>query len=168
MASDGMGNIVKIGLLAGGAYLIWQEFFSTPAAAAAPAAGTPAAPAAPPYQYNPPSVVQQLQNAAGAGVTVENADQWAFYWTNTLKKTAIDPTVFAALFFPSGRPADASQNPTMTADQFVAALATKGVSGYRGMGGLGAGTARPLWLPVILQPGGRARMASNYRRRAAA
>jgi hypothetical protein len=171
MASNSGGSIIKIGLLAGGAYLIWKEFFSssTPAVTqpgAPPAGGDTPPPPPPPYQYTPPSTVQALQNAAGAGVTVLNADQWAYYWTNTLKKTAIPDDAFSALFFPSGRPSDPAQNPTMNANQFVAALATKGISGYRGVGSLAAGVAQPLWLPVILQPGGRARLVSNYRRRA--
>jgi hypothetical protein len=169
MAND----LIKYALLAGGAYLIYQEFFSTPAAATTttpPADGTTTPPPAstttpPPYQYNPPTLVQQLQNAAGAGVTVLNADQWQYYWMNTLKKPQVDQTSFDALFFPQGRPSDPAQNPTMTANQFVAALATKGISGY----GLGAGTAQPLWLPVIMQKNGYARrpMVSNYRRRTA-
>lgn len=170
MATDS-GGIIKLVLLAGGAYLIYSEFFATPAAATTTTTGGTTPPVTtPPYQYNPPSVVQQLQNYAGQGITNLDADQWSYYWQTDLKKTPIDPTVFGALFFPSGRPSDPSQNPTMTADQFIAALATKGISGYRGMAGLGAGTARPVWLPVILQPtnGRVARpMVSNYRRRVA-
>jgi hypothetical protein len=169
MASD----VIKWVLLAGGAYLIYSEFFATPAASAAPAAGSGSSGSgsgsgsgsssgAPSYVYTPPSTVQQLQNAAGAGVTVLDADQWAYYWTNTLGKTAIDPTAFGAIFFPNGRPSDPAQNPTMNASQFLAAIATKGISGLRG----GLGAATPLWLPVVVTPGGaQRRRRSNYIRR---
>lgn len=163
MASD----VIKWVLLAGGAYLVYTEFFATPAAAAAaPAAGSSGStppPAPPSYTYTPPSTVQQLQNAAGSGVTVLDADEWAYYWQQ-IGKAAIDPTVFGAIFFPQGRPANPAQNPTMNASQFLAAIATKGLSGR----GAGLGAAVPVWLPVVVTPGGaQRRQRSNYRRRAA-
>jgi hypothetical protein len=160
MASGGMGDILKYGLLAGAGYLIYQNFFATPAAATtapAPAAGggTPPAPPAPPappppvppgYTYVPPTLAAALAGANSSGSASLNADQWAYYWNNGLKKPAIDPGVFTALFFPSGRPADPSQAPQMTAAQFVAALGSKGVSG------LGAVVIRP---PLVVRRGGK-------------
>jgi hypothetical protein len=166
MASSSGGGIVKLALLAGGAYLIWQEFFANSSTTAA-AATTTTPPAGTPPAGAPPATVQLLQNAAGAGVTNLTADQWSFYWQTNLGKTPIDPQTFGALFFPNGRPTDLTQIPTMNANQFVAAIATKGISGYRGVAGLAAGVAQPLWLPVILQRGGRRPMISNYRRRSA-
>lgn len=141
--ASGMGDILKYGLLAGAAYLIYQQFFATPAAAPGATGGTPppAPPAAPPYTYVPPTLAVQLANSNSSGNANLNADQWAYYWNNTLSKAAIDPTVFTSLFFPNGRPSNPSQSPTMTAAQFVAALGSKGVSG------LGAVVLRP---PVLV------------------
>ena len=164
MASD----VLKWVLIGGAAYLIYTEFFSTPAAAAPPAggtgsgsggSGTPPPPSTPNYVYTPPTTVQQLQNAAGAQVTQLDADQWGYYWQQ-IGKPAIDGAVFGQIFFPNGRPADATQNPEMTAAQFMAAIATKGLSG------LATGRATPVFLPVILNPNGPAAQ-SRYRRRAA-
>ena len=41
---------------------------------------------------------------------------------------------FMTIFFPNGRPSDPSQNPQMTAAQFVAAIGNPGLSGLNGRG----------------------------------
>jgi len=134
MAKDSIFTWVLIG---GAAYLAWNWWTSQPVAAAAPPAGgttPPATPAAPTVAYVPPTQTQQLQTAAGAGVTVLNADQWSYYW-NQLGFPSIDPTKWQNVFFPNGRPASGSAAPTMTAGAYVSALQGAGLAGYRrGMG----------------------------------
>jgi hypothetical protein len=118
-----------------------------PSVPVTPAGGGGAAP--PPPVVNPPppsggsggapppaggvgaaSLAQALNAAAGnSASSTLNADQWSYYYTNT-GHTPIDSSVFSQLFFPNGRPSDPSQNPQMTAAQFVAAIATKGLNGF--------------------------------------
>jgi hypothetical protein len=184
------GGIVKWVLIGGAAYLIYTEFIAPAAAAPAasgaapPATGATAAscaasggtwnaststctpaPAPPPsYQYVPPTTVQQLQTAAaGVPSTLLNADNWNYYWVNTLKKAQPDADKWASLFFPNGRPSDPSQNPMMTAAQYVAALSTQGISGL-GSVQLAQGRAVPLFVPLILNPVGGRPARSRYRR----
>jgi hypothetical protein len=86
---------------------------------------TPAAPTS-----NPSALTQQLLSAAGLGSSSTlNADQWSYYYTQT-GHTAIASGTFESLFFPNGRPSDPTQNPQMTAAQFVAAIATAGLNGF--------------------------------------
>ena len=138
MASSGIGDLLKYGLLAGGAYLAWKAYSGGTVAATAPSTtptstGTSTAPT---YAYVPPTVTQALAAAAvGNAYFVNgqmNADQWSYLWTNSLNKPALDPTLFSNLFFPGGRPSNPANNPMMTADTFVQALATKGISGPPG------------------------------------
>jgi hypothetical protein len=131
MASN---NILTYVLVGGAAYLAYNWWQNQQTPALVPVPPTPLPPATPPQAqvpptaYVPPSTVQQLQNAAGAGVTTLNADQWQFYW-NQIGKPAISSDIFTALFFPTGRPSDPSQAPMMTATAFASALASKGLSG---------------------------------------
>jgi hypothetical protein len=75
-------------------------------------------------------LTQQLLSAAGLGSSSTlNADQWSYYYTQT-GHTAIASGTFESLFFPNGRPSDPTQNPQMTAAQFVAAIATAGLNGF--------------------------------------
>ena len=128
-------------LLAGAAYIAYEYFFSTPAvAAAAPATGTATTttttPPASTVSYVPPSLTQQLQTLAGPGVTSLDADQWNYYYTSAAPQGLAQPAIsnFDTIFFPNGRPSDPSQNPQMTAAQFVAALGNPGLSGLNGRG----------------------------------
>lgn len=130
-------NILTYALVGGAAYLAYT-YFTAPTVAAAPAGGT-TPPTTPPVTgpvvaYVPPTQVQQLQNAAGANVTVLNADQWGYYWQN-LGLPTIDATQWNNVFFPNGRPAGGAAAPTMTAAAYVSALQGAGLAGYkRGMG----------------------------------
>jgi hypothetical protein len=137
-------NVFTWVLLGGAAYLAYN-YFSTPVvAAAAPAGGsapptpatpvTPTAPVTPPVAYVPPSLTQQLQTLAGPGVSTLDADQWNYYYSQPSPTGLGQPAVanFNSIFFPTGRPADNTQNPQMTAAQFVAAIGNPGLSGYQG------------------------------------
>lgn len=99
--------------------------------------------------YQPPSVTQQLQTAAGAGVTTLNADQWSYYWTQ-IGQPAIDGTKWQTVFFPQGRPSATTAEPSMTAAQYVSALQSAGLAGYRR-----AGLAAFVPVPVMLTYRGR-------------
>jgi len=128
-------NIITYALLGGAAYLAYNWWQSQPGALSVVAAGSGVPPPAPlpvvpPVAYVPPTTTQALQTAAGAGVATLNADQWQYYW-NQLGKSPIPGDTFTKLFFPTGRPPDASQNPTMTAAQFVSSLTGAGLSGYK-------------------------------------
>lgn len=159
--AKGGGGILEYILLGGAAYLgyLWLTSPSPAAVAAAPAGGaappTPAAPAAPSVAYVPPTPTQALQTAAGANVTSLDADQWQYYW-NQLGNPPITGTDFNNLFFPQGRPSDPSLNPMMTAAQFVAALGTKGLAGYKGLGMVN--------IPIMIAPapGGRGFAGGRY------
>lgn len=147
-------NILTWVLLGGAAYIAY-EWFMSPAvslgdAATVPPTGTPATtPAAPTVAYVPPSLTQQLATLAGPGVTTLDADQWNYYYTSAAPQGLGQPAIsnFTTLFFPNGRPSDPSQNPQMTAAQFVAALGNPGLSGLNGRG----------WARAIPVPAMRAR-----------
>jgi hypothetical protein len=156
-------NILPIILVGGAAYLAWNWWQSQPAALSVVAAGgavpppVSPAPVVPAVAYVPPTTAQALQAAAGAGVTQLNADQWQFYW-DQLGKTPIPATVFTTHFFPTGRPPDASQNPLMTAAQFVSSLSGAGLSGYR----RGMGFVIPV--PIVRGRGGVGYTMADFRR----
>jgi len=142
----GSSNVLTYVLLGGAAYVAYKYFTGTTTLIPAPVATTGTTP--PVYPAPPaasgPTALQQLQAAGGTGNL--NADEWSYYWTQ-IGKPALDPVTFNAAFFPPGRPSDATQNPTMTAAAFVAALGAKGISGFlprpvfvrggRGFGGYG-------------------------------
>ena len=127
-------------LLAGAAYVAYEYLFAAPATVPAGASSTTAPPSTttttPPVSYVPPSLTQQLQTLAGPGVTSLDADQWNYYYTTAAPQGLGQPAVsnFMTIFFPNGRPSDPSQNPQMTAAQFVAAIGNPGLSGLNGRG----------------------------------
>lgn len=128
-------------LLAGAAYVAY-EYFLAPASTVTTGGGSGTPPVTTPpattpvVAYVPPTQAQQLQTAAGSGVTVLNADQWGYYWSQ-LGLPAVDGTQWNNVFFPNGRPASGAAAPTMTAAAYVAALQGAGLAGYRrGMGAL--------------------------------
>ena len=62
---DPIGDILTLGIVAGGAYLIWNWWVGT--AAAATAANNPSTPApTTPGSYTPPSLTQAMQTAANS------------------------------------------------------------------------------------------------------
>lgn len=149
-----MNSALKWGLIAVGGYLIYTNFFAAPAAAAAgsgsgagaPAAGgTSTAPA--PATAGGATLVSLLGDAAKsdpayvAGGGKMNADQWSYYYGRLAGRSAISPAAFSAAFFPNGRPA--GDAPTMAASDFVAAIATRGLSG------LGRAVPRLLTVPAL-------------------
>ena len=146
MASSSIGTILGLGIAGVAGYFLWNKFGqSAPAAAPPPAtsgggvipSSTPP-PAGSGVSYSQPSLAQQLASAAQGNAFLVggkmNADQWEYILTNPpLSRSPVDPGKFNSAFFPSGRPADPASNPTMTPDQFVAAL---GLSGMFGLGAL--------------------------------
>lgn len=132
-------------LIAGAAYIAY-EYFIAPAAATTTTGTTPPATTtgttpvtstpAPGVAYVAPSLTQQLATLAGPGVTSLNADQWNYYYTSATPQGLGQSAIanFNTIFFPNGRPADSTQNPQMTAAQFVAAIGNPGLSGLSGRG----------------------------------
>lgn len=122
-----MGDLIKYGLLAVGGYLLYQNFISQPAVSAAPAASTGGgAPPTPPptTPTGNPATIAALKTwaASQAGYSgTFSSDIWHWAWINVLKKPGIPDADFFALF-PGG-------TPPMTADAFVNAAATRGLSG---------------------------------------
>jgi hypothetical protein len=141
-----MGDLIKYGLLAVGGYLLYTNFISPSApVSASPAAssGGGAPPTPPPAPPAPaagnPTTIAALKTWASGDPTFNgtySSDQWHYGWINILKKTAVPDAIFLALF-PGG-------TPPMTADTFVNALASKGLSGY------GLGVLRPDRIPRVL------------------
>jgi hypothetical protein len=122
-----MGDLLKYGLLAVGGYLLYSNFVSQPAVSAAPAASTGGgAPPTPPPTTPAanPTTVAALKTWAATDPNYKGtytSDQWHWGWINILKKPGIPDADFFALF-PGG-------TPPMTAEAFVAAAATHGLSG---------------------------------------
>jgi hypothetical protein len=104
---------------------------------ALPPATSPVAPTK--GQTHAVNMAAVLASANTTGLTVLDADQWNFYW-NQLGYPAVPNSVFTAAFFPNGRPANAANNPTMTAAQFVASLTANGMTGLTGLGDI-------MWAP---------------------
>ena len=139
---NGFEDILTIGVVAGGAYLIWN-WWQAQVAQTQVAAAAAVPTVAPSVAYVAPTPAQQLQTALGQCMTnspsicpssgLLDADQWSALWTQIGQPT-IPASTFNTLFFPNGRPADASQNPTMSAQTFLAALQTQGLSGVGGPG----------------------------------
>lgn len=148
----GSSNILTYVLVGGAAYLAYNWFTNQSTVVAAPVptpTPTPTGTTPPPVSYVPPVMSAQLQKLAGPGVTTLNADQWNYYYTSApptgLGQTGI--ANFDTIFFPNGRPADASNNPQMSASQFVAAL------GVTGLSGVGFGTRRIISVPKVYLKG---------------
>jgi hypothetical protein len=122
-----MGDFIKYGLLAVGGYLLYQNFVSQPAVSAAPAASTGGgAPPTPPPSApaGNPATVAALKTWAAGDPNYQGtytSDQWHYGWINVLKKPGIPDVDFMALF-PGG-------TPPMTAEAFVGAAASRGLSG---------------------------------------
>jgi hypothetical protein len=131
----GSNNTFTYVLLAGAAYIAYNWWKSQPATTTTTTGGGSGTPpvTTPGTQYVPPTTLQQLQTAAGSSTAMLNADQWQVYWNN-IGKPAISSDIFTALFFPTGRPSDPAQTPTFSASDFLSALSSKGLSGYRGRG----------------------------------
>lgn len=145
---NGFEDVLTIGVVAGGAYLIWNWWQAQLAQASASTAT--AQPVVPPaVAYTPPTVTQQMQTAANAnsfytaGNGMLDADQWSTIW-NSIGQPAIPANTFDTLFFPNGRPADASQNPTMSLATFMQALSTQGLSG------VGGPSSKLISVPIVL------------------
>lgn len=153
MASSGP-NVIELALLAGAAYLAYEWLFATPAASTTPSSSstgtTTSTTSSSSVAYVPPTLTQQLQTLAGAGVTLLNADQWNYYYTSAPPLGLGQSTLanFNTIFFPQGRPPAGTAEPTITAAQFVAAIGNPGLSGYRASRGYSAA----IKMPVVLTP----------------
>ena len=156
-----MGDILKYGLLAVGGYLLYNAFTSGSTAAAAPspaAAGSsgsapPPAPAASSVPSATTVAALKTWAASQPGYTgTYSSDVWHWAWINVLKKTPVPDANFFAVF-PGG-------TPPMTAEAFVAALQSQGLSGLgwtpaelaamrlRGLRGLGRGVPLRITAPA--------------------
>ena len=153
-----MGDLIKYGLLAVGGYLLYNAFVSgSTATAAAPSPAAPVSPAPPlapaatstaPVSSAPTVAALKTWAAGQPGYTgTLTSDQWHYAWVNVLKKTPVPDAIFFQLF-PGG-------TPPMTADAFVAALQSQGLSGLRGLG-----ARRPL---VITAPAAASVMLARAR-----
>lgn len=161
MADSGVGSVLKWGLIAGGAYYLYQALYGsgTVAAAAAPstpagtvtmpdlaaaAAGVPPAPPAPPVVAPAPAasgaasqLAAELNAAAAGDANLVNGQmsawQWRYYFNNVLQRTPVSDALFTAAF-----PDPAA---LLTADRYAAALLGNG-----GLSGLGRVT---IPVPVV-------------------
>ena len=135
--ASGVGDVIKWGLVIGGAYLAWnwyqnylatQAVVATPAPAPTPSSTTGAAASTTATAATTTTRRTQLLNLAGAtSTTTLNADQWNYYYSQL--GGSFPAGVFDSLFFPNGRPSDPTQVPTYSVDGFLNLLATKGLSG---------------------------------------
>ena len=158
---DPIGDILTLGIVAGGAYLIWNWWVGT--AAAATAANNPSTPApTTPGSYTPPSLTQAMQAAANSNSIIQaqggqaDAYQWSTLWSGIGQTPISDVNT---IFFPSGLPANAaavtaaggvaSQQglPLMSLATFLTALSGHGIN-TTGLSGLGQ--ARLIPVPVVL------------------
>lgn len=165
MAQDSMGTILKWGLLAGGAYYLYQVFFNAPAAAAAPVTLSDLSAAVPPPPASPtqstvtpatppvstggappvpvPTLASRLAGAAYGDANLVNGQmnawQWNYYLVNVLRLTPLSDAQFGVAF-----PTPAS---LLTPDQFAAAFQAAG-----GLSGLGRVT---IPVPIPVMSGGR-------------
>jgi len=149
---NGFEDVLTIGVVAGGAWLIWNWWQAQVSQATASTAT--AQPVVPPaVAYTPPTAAQQLQTALNSCMAdspsicpstgLLDADQWSALWTQ-IGQPAIPSATFNTLFFPNGRPADASQNPTMSLATFMQALQTQGLSG------VGGPSSKLISVPIML------------------
>jgi hypothetical protein len=164
MAKEGMfGDLISLGLLAVGGYLLYNWWTTSQASAAAQTAatGTPAPPPPPAYQYTPPAASQQLQNAAASNDIVKaqggqaDAYQWATIYNGISGLPSISSVDINATFFPNGLPATQTPNapgmsqgglPLMSAQLFIQGLTAAGIKGLSGFGQ----APRMIPVPVIL------------------
>jgi hypothetical protein len=148
-----MGDLLKYGLLAVGGYLLYSNFVSQPAVSA-PAASTGggAPPTPPPTTAANPTTIAALKTWAAGDPDYHGtftSDQWHWGWINILKKPGIPDVDFMALF-PGG-------TPPMTAEAFVAAAASRGLSGL--------GRPRVVRMPGVLPAPAAAAVALAMQRR---
>jgi hypothetical protein len=155
--SDFLGELLTIGLVGVGGYLIYSAWStsSTSAAAAPAVTGAPAAPPTPPaYTYTPPTPLAQLQTAAQTNSIVmaqggqADAYQWATIYDGIAGLPSIASVNINGTFFPSGLPSNQtalantpnySQQglPLMTAAVFLQGIQAAGVTGLSGLGQAG-------------------------------
>lgn len=153
MAQDFFGDLIKLGLVGVGGYLIyqWWETQGASAAAAPVVTGTPAAPVTPPaYTYTPPTPIAQLQTAAQTNTIIQaqggqgDAYQWATIYDAIAGLPSIAAVDINGTFFPSGLPSNQtalantagySQQglPLMTPTTFLQGIQAAGVTGLSGL-----------------------------------
>lgn len=166
-----MNNVVKIALVGGGAYFLYQAWASSQvpvAASALPPVGStpavttavpaaPAAPAAPvavPVSSNP--LRAQLVALAAPRNGLLNIDEWNYYLhqLNPAKDLEVDPRNPAnSLIVSAINALGANASGSITVDQYLAAIQSAGLAGYRRGRGMGAnGAVRPIPVPIVLSP----------------
>jgi hypothetical protein len=158
---SGMGDLLKYGLLAVGGYLLYSNFVSQPAVSAPAASTGGGAPPTPPPTT--PAAAAAASSSTAATVAAlktwaagdpnykgtYTSDQWHWGWINILKKPGIPDADFMALF-PGG-------TPPMTAEAFVAAAVSRGLSGL--------GRPRVVRMPGVLPAPAAAAVALAMQRR---
>jgi hypothetical protein len=163
MAKEGMfGELITLGLLGVGGYLLynWWTTSQVSAAAQTAATGTPA-PTPPAYVYTPPAASQQLQTAAAQNTIIQaqggqaDAYQWATEYNSIAGLPSISSVNINNTFFPNGLPATKTPNapgmsqqglPLMSAQTFIQGLTAAGVTGLSGFGQ----APRMIPVPVML------------------
>jgi hypothetical protein len=160
--SGGSGDILKIGILGVGAYFLWQWWQGQAApAASVPSTGTgtptttgsntlpvPVQTTPTPTPSSANSLAAKLIQLGGQGPM--NADNWSYYFTQ-VNGAALTPAQFQSAF-PAITASD--RGSTMTAQQFVAALASAGLAAPAGYGLNGLGQVRvvvPIPVPMLPQ-----------------
>jgi hypothetical protein len=177
MASDGFGEIIKWGVIIGGAYLAYEYFLAPAIAAAAapvttPPATTPPAttttatppaatvPAGCPTSSCPPTTdsiaAQKAKILAAAGPTNGALAQTASIWNWYFNQAYNLPQSTSWLLGDDGSP--------MTVDAYLALRQSKGFSGLGGLRGLGWGPARPRLGSNYISAGVPMAPVLNYRR----
>jgi hypothetical protein len=163
MAKEGMlGELITLGLLGVGGYLLYNWWTTSQASAAAQTAatGTPA-PTPPVYQYSPPPASQQLQTAAASNSIVQaqggqaDAYQWATIYNGISGLPPISSVDINATFFKNGQlpvqtpnaPGMSQQGlPLLSAQLFIQGLTAAGIKGLSGFGQ----APRMIPVPVML------------------
>lgn len=128
-------SLVGIGAIAVGGYLLYNWFYSTPVAAASATGDS---------RILGTTLHNQMLVASGANDTTEmNADNWSYYWNaiNGPHGGALTAEAFTALFI---TPFGGDRSKLYTIDEYLAALSTKGLSGFgKALGNIGLST-RPV------------------------
>lgn len=128
-----MKDALKYILLAGAGWLAYKTYLDSSAAPAVTTTGGTTGGGST-TTANPTTLQLLKAAAAGNSFLVDgkmNRHQWAYYFATLPGRSALEASVLDAFFINGVPPADDASEPKLTAEQFLAGLATKGISGYR-------------------------------------